>query len=162
MKTTPLILGATAFATCLGVALGATVPTDPLTNGADPLADVPRHQPTPVDFASVKRNLPNHYPLETPQGTIEVAQLSDYGLYRNKHYTVADFVYRPDPQPELAVAEQEQAATYMAARYEEPPQQQAQPAARYVEPVEVATDPLARKPVKLDAGLVEVDTTPPA
>lgn len=85
MKIMPWILGACAAAAA-GAIGGASITTTPIINRGDTLAGIPDHA-APVP--KIDRNapaLPNHYPLETPSGTIQVAELSSHGLYRNRRF----------------------------------------------------------------------------
>lgn len=155
MNRTPLILGAIAVASCLGVAVGATVPTEPLSHmRSAAIAEIPRHDSALLDYEDAAKPTPNHYPLETPEGRIEVAQLSDYGLYRNRRYNM-----------------QYDASAYAEVEYEPAGYESAIDPLELDRPAEVAESPLSRDPlssgevIRLDApdpGLVAVDTAPSA
>lgn len=91
MNIPPKILGAAALVPVLGFACGAlaatAIDTTPIVGGKeDYLADIPvQHQQTvSVEQAKAMKAKANHYPLETPYGTIEVAELAYHGRMRNR------------------------------------------------------------------------------
>ena len=86
MKPTPMILGAMALAIGAGTAVGMSTPTDPLSRYGDTFDNIPRHA---TQFASVdeqRRMIAprDQYPLVTPEGTIEVAELVFHGRLRDR------------------------------------------------------------------------------
>lgn len=109
MRSTHLIAGACAAA-LIGAVTGASMPTDPLDRGIDAWDRLP--QP---DFAedggedgpaglSEPEALPDHYPLVTPRGRFEVAELRDRGLYRNRRFG-SDPYWIDDPEPAYEIAD---------------------------------------------------------
>jgi hypothetical protein len=103
MKASPLFLGACAFASIAGAVGGATTNTTPIQNagiGMDmipdrPIAFDPSHSGLP-DIAP-----PDHYPIVTPQGRIEVAELSTRGLYAQQRFGWRSANYDAVPEPAL-------------------------------------------------------------
>lgn len=87
MPATPLILGAIPCAIFAGALIGTNIPTEPVNHtAADPLEQIPQHQVESRSLAEA-RNLVaprNHYPLETPDGTVEVAELAYHGRLRDR------------------------------------------------------------------------------
>lgn len=86
MKATPVILGACVVGAMGGAVAGLSLDTTPIQPQIpDPLAAIPDH---PIALAKSQRlqqaNLPEHYPLETPEGTIEVRDLAYWGRLRNR------------------------------------------------------------------------------
>ncbi len=119
MRSIHLIAGACAAA-LFGAVTGASMPTDPLNRGIDAWDRLP-----PPDFGeddltglSEPEALPDHYPIITPRGRFEVAELRDRGLYRNRRfgsdpnwidgdepaYEVAEVDYRYVPDEEFDYA----------------------------------------------------------
>lgn len=88
MKLTPLILGALILGPTAGVIVGETINTTPIQYGVDVLGSIPRHKLviTNADRFEQQGALPDHYPLYTPQGRVEVAELSSHGLYSNSRF----------------------------------------------------------------------------
>ena len=86
MKTTPAVLGAICLALSAGTALGLSTPTQPLSDYSDTLADLPRHAlNTPSPEEARKMIAPrDQYPLETPDGVVEVAELAFHGRLRSR------------------------------------------------------------------------------
>tara|TARA_E500000305_G_C3965922_1_gene209491 strand:+ start:32 stop:613 length:582 start_codon:yes stop_codon:yes gene_type:complete len=85
------ILGAAALVPIFGFTCGAlaaaAIDTTPVTGGHDDyLADIPAQQMQTVspEQAKAMQARANHYPLETPDGTIEVAELAYHGRLRNR------------------------------------------------------------------------------
>ncbi len=103
METAHGIFGACAAcaAAVAGAVGGASIATDPITDRGDTLASLPDHAVSAPQIDRTARSLPNHYPLETPSGTIEVAELSSHGLYRNRRF--AESYYRGDFDPGQAM-----------------------------------------------------------
>lgn len=86
MQSGTMILGALAAAICGGAALGASVPTTPVTRYDDTFAAVPHHAPQTVDPEEFKRMIASRdqYPLETPSGVIPVEDLAFHGRLRSR------------------------------------------------------------------------------
>ena len=89
MRFATLIGGAAALGPILGVMIGGSINTVPKQAGADVAAlleAIPRHPDAFDPEHNAGGNvLPDHYPLVTPRGTVQVADLWLHGLYRNKH-----------------------------------------------------------------------------
>ncbi|MFN2098812.1 hypothetical protein [Altererythrobacter sp. MF3-039] len=98
MKVAPMFAGAAVVAACAGTAIGLTLPTKPIAMGGDPLAEIPKHPVSQAAFEPQRRG-PDHYPLQTPEGTIEVHELADHGLYRNRRYLDARYDYAGASDP---------------------------------------------------------------
>lgn len=84
MKYAPQMLGAVALATIGGALSGAAIgDTDMLTRGHH--ETLPKTAPVFAGNAALHsgQRPPDHYPLETPYGTIEVAELALHGRMRN-------------------------------------------------------------------------------
>lgn len=88
-----------------GAVMGATTNTTPLQRGLDGWDHVPRYELTAADLEANARTPPppDHYPLITPQGRIEVAELRDHGLYRNRRFGMSSGWYEPREEPSYEV-----------------------------------------------------------
>ena len=86
MKPTPAILGAITLAITAGTALGMSTPTDPLTNYSDTLSTLPQHAMESRSSDAARKMIAprDQYPLETPEGVIEVSELAYHGRLRNR------------------------------------------------------------------------------
>ncbi|MGE5952551.1 MAG: hypothetical protein ACM308_02855 [Qipengyuania vulgaris] len=85
MKFTPHILGAVAVVAIAGAVSGATIGESPvLKRGLT--ETMPTAPIVSASSAAMRRaeRLPDHYPLKTPNGTIEVAELSLHGRMRDR------------------------------------------------------------------------------
>lgn len=83
-------LGAMALSPILGILAPLTVDTIPKQNAAEFLESIPRHDI--VDYQSAdgsNADLPDHYPLVTRHGRIEVDDLIMHGLYSNRRFAAA-------------------------------------------------------------------------
>lgn len=87
MTTKPWFLGACAAACIAGAVGGATMPTSPKQDRSDILDEIPQHEIAMPSAEQARKMIAprNHYALETPEGRIEVAELSEHGLYRDRH-----------------------------------------------------------------------------
>ena len=85
MKFTPPILGAVALVAIAGAVSGATIGDSPVLNRGltDTMPTAPIVSASNASMRSAER-LPDHYPLKTPNGTIEVADLSLHGRMRDR------------------------------------------------------------------------------
>lgn len=102
MRFATVIAGASALGPILGLAAVESINTVPKQSGADVLAllnAIPRHEDPQFGLAQKpgQNTLPDHYPLVTPRGTVQVAELWLHGVYRNRR--PARFEY--DVAPEL-------------------------------------------------------------
>jgi hypothetical protein len=101
----PRLIASACAAALLGAMTGASIATEPLERGIDawdhlPQPDIDGEE---ADRLSEAKALPDHYPLVTPQGRFEVAELRDRGLYRNRRFAIDDYwIDSPEPAYELA------------------------------------------------------------
>ena len=86
MKRTPLFLGAIPLTIFTGALIGTAVATEPIGRAGDPLEQIPRHQieSRTIDEARAMTASQNQYPLETPEGVIEVGELAYHGRLRHR------------------------------------------------------------------------------
>lgn len=93
MKPTPVILGAITLAIGAGTALGMSTPTDPLSKYSDTLATLPQHamENRTADEARKMIASRDQYPLETPDGVIEVRELVFHGRLRDQTRRMAAY-----------------------------------------------------------------------
>lgn len=103
---------AAAAAALAGAVSGAAIDKTPLQRGADAWDQLPRYEIGESDFAALeaRRDTPDHYPIVTPQGRFEVAELRDRGLYRNRRFGMqwtSDWPEYPEPAYEVAAADYE-------------------------------------------------------
>lgn len=97
MPATPWIAGAIAAAMLGGAAAGMSVNTTPIERFSDPLETIPRHQQAAY-ARQPQANLPNHYAMETPQGTLSVSEVFTRRTQLNPpRWQVSSEDYRPDP-----------------------------------------------------------------
>ncbi|MFK4005219.1 hypothetical protein [Qipengyuania sp. NPDC077563] len=85
MRFTPQMLGAVAVIAMAGAVSGATIGESPILTRTH--ADsVPQSAVVSTSNAALARkdSPPNHYPLETENGTIEVAELALHGRLRDR------------------------------------------------------------------------------
>lgn len=103
MKATPMILGATALALVSGAVAGQSIGTEPLGLYQDVTDTLPQQRVNSRSAAlQIAERLPNHYPLETPEGTIEVEDLAWHGRYRDR---VPAYAPLPDDDYSYSYAE---------------------------------------------------------
>lgn len=109
MKLTLLSLGAGSISLVLGAVAGESINTVPKTSGMDVLEAIPRHDLVFSPAAPDQGISPDHYPLVTPRGRVEVEDLWLHGLYRNRRPAdvLYDFELEPGPS-ELELAEEAQ------------------------------------------------------
>ena len=86
MKPTPLLLGAIPLTIFTGALIGTAVATEPIARATDPIAEVPQHkvETRSTEEAQAMIAPRNHYPLKTPDGVIEVAELTYHGRMRHR------------------------------------------------------------------------------
>ena len=86
MKRTPLVLGAIPLTIFAGAAIGTSVTADPIGRAGDPLEQIPQHEieTRTADEARAMTATRNQYPLETPEGVIEVGELAYHGRLRDR------------------------------------------------------------------------------
>ena len=85
MKFTPHILGAVAVVAIAGAVSGATIGDSPVLDRGqtDTMPTAPIVSASNTAMRNAER-LPDHYPLKTPNGTVEVAELSLHGRMRDR------------------------------------------------------------------------------
>ncbi|MBX7459097.1 hypothetical protein K3152_12630 [Qipengyuania sp. 1NDH17] len=85
MKFTPHILGAVAVVAIAGAVSGATIGDSPVLKRGltETMPEAPIVRASNSAMRDGKRP-PDHYPLKTPDGTIEVAELSLHGRMRDR------------------------------------------------------------------------------
>ncbi|MBX7539585.1 hypothetical protein [Qipengyuania sphaerica] len=85
MKYAPHVLGAVAVVTIAGAVSGATIGESPMLQRGQ-TDTLPQAQIVSASNAAMdsSRRPPDHYPLKTPEGTIEVAELALHGRLRNR------------------------------------------------------------------------------
>ena len=103
MKATPMFLGACALASIAGAVGGATTNTTPIQRGGIGSEMLPERyfafDASDTGLAKAPA-LPDHYPVRTPEGRIEVAELSTRGLYSQQRFGWRETAYEP-PSEEL-------------------------------------------------------------
>lgn len=99
MQIKPVFLGACVLASIAGAIGGATINTRPIQR-----AGVGAQMPPaaaiafdPSDSGLPVYALPEHYPMTTPEGRIEVAELSTRGLFSQERFGWRDASYAPPP-----------------------------------------------------------------
>ena len=85
MKYTPHILGAVAMVAIAGALSGATIGESRMLAGGQG-DNLPETQLVTASNQAMRdaKSLPDHYPLKTPEGTIEVAELALHGRLRDR------------------------------------------------------------------------------
>lgn len=132
MKAKPLIAGALVLAPITGGLAGQMISTDPITDATDISATLPQHSPVAVADATPRTTprLPDHYAMETPEGTVEVHELAMRGRYRDRYEPYQR--WQAETERNLAMLEAEwgnaapqtqQAAPEPAAKPKQAPQQ---------------------------------------
>lgn len=106
MQRTQMIVAA-GVAALGGAVSGAAINTKPLPRGFDAWDHVARPELTASQFEVEDHRPPppNHYPLVTPQGRIEVAELRNHGLYRNRRFAFVGGWYEPAEEPAFHMVE---------------------------------------------------------
>ena len=85
MKFTPQVLGAVAVVAIAGAVSGATIGDSPvLTRGHSDTLPEAQLVTASNDALRTSQRPPDHYPLETPEGTIEVGELALHGRLRDR------------------------------------------------------------------------------
>jgi len=100
MQATPLFIGACVLASIGGIVSGATINTRPLQHAGIGMDEITRpalaFDPS-GDGLSDQVALPDHYALNTPEGRVDVAELSTRGLYAQRRFGWRDAVWAPPP-----------------------------------------------------------------
>ena len=155
MKATPLFLGACALASIAGAVGGATTNTIPLQGAGIGSELIPSRSAAfdPSDTGSGQEMLPDHYAITTPEGRIEVADLSTRGLYAQQRFGWREAELEAAPEPTYAELEPLEWQASQPATTEdqmttapEPPLDLAEPAVATVTPriIDVAATLAAR------------------
>ncbi|WP_156135361.1 hypothetical protein [Novosphingobium malaysiense] len=100
MKCTALVPGALVLGPLLGIVASQSVNTRPVDRGENVFGSIPQHAIT--SYGDTQRQVtpsPDHYPLITPHGRVEVHELWSHGLMRNRRLAIYDY-YDPEPVPE--------------------------------------------------------------
>jgi hypothetical protein len=103
MRATPLFLSACTLAAIGGIVSGATINTRIIQQAGIGMNEIQRPA---IDFDPSDTGLsdqvapPDHYALGTPEGRIEVAELSMRGLYSQRRFGW-DAAWVPPPPPAL-------------------------------------------------------------
>jgi hypothetical protein len=102
MQPTPRFLGALAAGLVAAVAGGAVIGTVPPMKQRGWAQSLPEPDEWQIVRTQPDHDYPDQYPIVTPEGRFEVAELSSRGLYRTAryaaHYAYDDaYVYVPEP-----------------------------------------------------------------
>ena len=115
MKFTPHMVGAVAVVAIAGAVSGAAIGDSPVLERGltETLPETPMMHASTNSMRDAKRP-PDHYPLQTPNGTVEVAELSLHGRMRDRggdlwwegrdhdqNYMEADYVFYETAGDEL-------------------------------------------------------------
>lgn len=95
MRLAIVMAGAALLGPVLGILASGSINTAPKQSGGDMLAlldSIPRHEEASFDVAQ-SATLPDHYPLVTPRGTVQVADLWLHGLYRDRPPLYPDYEF---------------------------------------------------------------------
>ncbi|MFB0614183.1 hypothetical protein [Aurantiacibacter poecillastricola] len=105
MKIPSWFLGALALTPLAGALVGQQISAEPVRKTTDLAAALPNRPAIALDNASptTRDRLPDHYALETPEGTIEVHELARRG--RNAGYYEQYSTYVPDYEEDLGLLE---------------------------------------------------------
>ncbi len=102
MQATPLFLGACALASVAGVVSGTTINTRPIQHAGIGMDEIVRPA---IAFdesdsgLSEQVALPDHYAMRTPDGRLEVGELSTRGLYAQRRFGWREAAWAPAPEP---------------------------------------------------------------
>lgn len=109
MQAMPMFVGACVLASIGGIVSGANINTQPLQRAGIGMDEINRpalaFDPSD-DGLSDQVALPDHYALNTPNGRVEVAELSTRGLYAQRRFGWREAEWTPpedtlvdDPEP---------------------------------------------------------------
>lgn len=142
MKATPMFLGACALASIAGALSGATTNTAPIQNGGIGMDMLPTRAFAFDSGDTGQRDaaLPDHYPIVTPTGRVEVGELSTRGLYAQQRFGWRQAEYAP-PSDHAFDADRVEFADTASAATAAPPVIMAQPAASPIQPLDLPTPP---------------------
>ena len=102
MQATPLFLGACALASIAGVVGGTTINTRPIQRGGIGMEEINRPALAfdPSDGGlSEQVALPDHYAMNTPDGRVEIAELSTRGIYSQRRFGWREAEWEQPPAP---------------------------------------------------------------
>ena len=154
------LIAAACAAAVFGAVTGTAIATDPIERGIDAWDHIPQPDLDDPDAAklSAAKTLPDHYPLITPQGRFEVAELRDRGLYRNRRFGSDPYwIDAPEPAYELAAADHQ----YLPQDDYKPGPVQTAAEARAAARAALRSEPEEERPVVLAAAEVEPLAPPP-
>lgn len=111
MKISPWLLGALAVAPIVGAFAGQQISAEPLSTATDVTAALPDrpHIASGDVTPRTQPRLPDHYAMETPEGVVEVHELSMRGRFRDRYDALDRYQART-----------EEDLTYLEARWEQP------------------------------------------
>lgn len=104
MKLMTLFAGALMVGPAMGAIASQAVNTHPVDRSDDIFAAFPQHEIAYYDEQQATSDARDHYPLITPHGRVEVEELWDHGLMRNRRFARYD-TYEPEPLPQPDHAE---------------------------------------------------------
>lgn len=119
MTKSPILWGAGLACALGGAIAGNAVGSIPVADRSAVEMFYQSHQTAYADRQG-QRALPDHYPLVTRKGVVEVAELSDRGLFSQSRYRAADVAATyadagdPGPAPEASYSESPQPAATLA------------------------------------------------
>lgn len=101
MQVPPTFLGACALVSIAGAVGGATMNTQPIQRAGIGSEMLPHAEIAfdPADIGQPPASPPDHYALTTPEGRVEVAELSTRGLYAQQRFGWREASYEPPPLP---------------------------------------------------------------
>lgn len=100
MQATPMFLGACALVSVAGVVSGTAIDTNPIQRGGIGMNEIVRPSIDLSAELSDQPALPDHYALSTPEGKVEVAELSTRGLYAQRRFGWREAIWTPPPEPD--------------------------------------------------------------
>ncbi len=122
MKLMTLFAGALMVGPAMGAIASQAVNTHPVDRSDNVFAAIPQHEIANYDSQQSNSGARDHYPLITPHGRVEVEELWDHGLMRNRRFARYDtYEAQPLPQPELYAEVPVQEARVQNANYEPVP-----------------------------------------
>jgi hypothetical protein len=99
VKRVTLFAGALMVGPAMGAIASQAVNTHPVDRSDDVFAAIPQHEIAYYDNQQAPSGARDHYPLITPHGRVEVEELWDHGLMRNRRFARYD-TYEPEPPPQ--------------------------------------------------------------
>ena len=103
MQATPLFLGACALVSIAGMVSGTSINTNPIQRGGIGMNEITRPV---IDIDAPLRDqpsLPDHYAMKTPEGNVEVGELTTRGLYAQRRFGWREAAWNPPPLPDYSV-----------------------------------------------------------